>query len=288
MQHSYGRRDDALAAGERLASGYGNVTPGTESFALLDDLDSDTGWLAPEQQPDNAFIRPAGLVWSTASDQARLLGFLRDGDAAVLSDASRRSMLAPHPSVQPHDERTGYDYGLFVGSGWQDLEGQYYAEPVVVHGGNTQTMTSGSILRPEPRLAVSVLANGAEEDLDPLLASILVIAGRGRMPEPSAPPESPPRATDLAAYAGEFTEPNLGNVRLSWQDEELQISVPALDALEVPYQLALVPAALDVFAWSVAGMPMQLSFYDGLDGGAHAYAIGDEIALTRVPLDVKP
>jgi len=137
----------------------------------------------------------------------------------------------------------------------------------VVHGGNTQTMTSGSILLPEQRIAVSVLANGAEEDLNPLRASILVIAGRGRMPEPSAPAESPPPATGLAADAGESTEPNLGNVRLAWQDEELQISGPALDALEVPYELALAPAALDVSAWSVAGMPRQLSFYDGLDGG---------------------
>lgn len=288
MQHSYGRRDDALGAGERLASGHGNVLPSSESFALLEGLDSELGWLAPEQQPDNAFIRPAGLVWSTASDQARLLGFLIDGDPAVLSDASRRAMLAPHPSVLPHTDQVGYDDGLFVGSGWQDVDGQYHAVPTVVHGGNTDTMTSGSILLPEQRIAVSVLANGADEVLDPLMASILAIAAQGRMPEPATPPARVPPATDLAAYAGEYTEPNLGDVHIVWQDEQLEISVPVLDALEVPYDAALEPALLDVFTWSAAGVPTRLSFYDGPDGAAHVYAIGDEIALTRVPVNVQP
>jgi len=133
-----------------------------------------------------------------------------------------------------------------------------------------------------------VLANGAEQALDPLLTSILVIAGHGRMPSPSEPPESPSLATDLAAYAGEFAEPNLGEVRTAWQDGALQISVPVLVALDVPYGLALVPAALDVFLWSVAGIPMQMSFHDRLDGEAHAYASGDEIALTRVPVNMNP
>jgi hypothetical protein len=52
--------------------------------------------------------------------------------------------------------------------------------------------------------------------------------------------------------------------------------------LEVPYEPALQPLQLDVFAWSAAGFPMTLSFYDGLDGSPRGYVIGDEIALTRV------
>ena len=288
MQHSYGRRDDALDAGEPLASGHGNVLPGSESFALLETFDSELGWVEPEDQTDNAFVRPAGLVWSTASDQARLLGFLADGDPEVLSDGLRGSMLARHPSIGPHDASVGYDYGLFVGSGWQDVDGQYRAVPTVVHGGNTQTMTSGSVLLPEQRIAVSVLANGAEETLSPLLARILLIAGRDRMSAPSAPPDPLPPATDLAAYSGDFIEPNLGNVSIAWQAGALQIVIPSLDALEVPYETTLVPLTLDVFGWEVAGIPMQLSFYDGSNGAAHMYVIGDEIAFTRVPVNVEP
>jgi CubicO group peptidase (beta-lactamase class C family) len=288
LQHSYGRRDDALDAGEHLASGHGNVSPGTESFALLDTFDSALGWLAPEAQPDNAFVRPAGMVWSTAADQARLLGFLADGDPAVLSDISRRSMLAPHPSIGPHDVGLGYDYGLFVASGWGDAEGQYHTMPTVVHGGNTQTMTSGSILLPEQRLAVSVLANGAAEALDVLLARILTVAGRDRLPAPSAPPAPQPPAAELAAYAGDFSEPNLGNVSIAWRAGALEIAVPALDELEVPYDRALTPVALDIFLWSVAGTSIPLSFYDGADGSPHTYVTGEQIALTRLPAGVAP
>lgn len=46
--------------------------------------------------------------------------------------------------------------------------------------------------------------------------------------------------------------------------------------------------ALDVFTWSIAEIPTQLAFYDGSDGAAHVYAIGDVIALTRAPVSRTP
>jgi len=82
-------------------------------------------------------------------------------------------------------------------------------------------MTSSSTVLPEQRLAVSVLANGGEEELGAVTASILVAAARGRLPSPSAPPDAPAPAADQHSYAGAFSEPNLGDVTIRWQDAQL-------------------------------------------------------------------
>jgi hypothetical protein len=50
----------------------------------------------------------------------------------------------------------------------------------------------------------------------------------------------------------------------------------------------LQPSRVDVFEWSAAGEPMSLAFYAGLDGSPSAYALGTEIALTRVTRIANP
>lgn len=200
----------------------------------------------------------------------------------------RAALLGRHPATLPHDTHVGYDYGLYVGVGLGTGDGNFYAVPALEHGGNTMTMTSSSVALPEQRLAVSVLANGAEEELSLLTGRILSIAGQGRFPEPTPRPQLPPPASDLSVYAGAFTEPNLGDIQLSWADAQLQIEIPRLDELGVPYEHVLVPARLDVFDWSAAGEPMSLAFYAGLDGSPNTYALGTEIALTRATRTANP
>lgn len=71
------------------------------------------GWTSPEEEADNAFIRPAGQVWSTASDMAALGGFLVAGDASVLSDALRERMQTGQVGLVPQVDPSviGYGYG---------------------------------------------------------------------------------------------------------------------------------------------------------------------------------
>jgi CubicO group peptidase (beta-lactamase class C family) len=282
LAHTFPRRDDAIASGLPLAWGHGVIPSGpVDSFDPLNGVTSSTGWVTPNTQQDDAFTRPAGLVWSTASDQARLLGFFADGDPAVLSDASRAAMTSPHaPEV---DHAVGYDYGyaLFVQAGYRAVDGTYHPTRFLQHGGNTLTMTSASVLLPDQRVAVSVLANGQDEVLATVAAQILEIAAAGRlpaaitMPSPIAPP-----AADLSVYAGSFSDHSLGSATIGWDGAHLTIAVPLLASLGVTVGPQLQPVGLDLFQVAVGGTTEQVSFYDA-GTTAHAFGVHREFVLTR-------
>ncbi len=283
MTRTYARRDDALASGAVLASGHGVIPDGViDSFSPFDGVSATTGWVAPPAQQDDAFTRPAGLVWSTAADQARLLGFLIDGDPAVLSDGLRQAMTTAHAPLVDHAVGYGYGYGLFVIDGYRATDGGFYPVRTLEHGGNTLTMTSASVLLPDQRVAVAVLANGQNEDLRGVAGAILEIAAIGRLPAPSvAPVVLPPPSTDLAGYAGSYADRNLGAASVIWDGAALTLDVPLLDAMGVPYGPTLVPVGLDLFVVDVGGAPYQVSFYDGAAGAAHAHGVHRAFVLNR-------
>jgi CubicO group peptidase (beta-lactamase class C family) len=285
LEHTYLRRDDMLAAEEDIASGLGiTLSEGFDSFSLLEGGPSGFGWVAPAEQFDSAFMRPAGMAWSTASDQARLLGFLIDGDEAVLSDELRAAMTTAYTPVADHVEGYGYGYGVFVQDGFVDADGGYHAVPFHSHGGNTLTMTSSSTMLPEQRVAVSVLANGRNEDLYRVAQIVLEVAAGERLPAPTeAPTLLPPPAADQASYAGSFTDPNFGDITITWDTDHLTIAVPRLTEMGFDLDPILVPVSLDLFRLTLDGNPFAISFYDGLDGTPHQYGVNRSFVLTRAP-----
>jgi CubicO group peptidase (beta-lactamase class C family) len=282
LAQTFTRRDDAIASGLPLASGHGAVPSAPlDSFDPLRGVSSVTGWVRPSAQQDDAFTRPAGLVWSTASDQARLLGFFADGDPAVLSDASRAAMTTAHAALVDHASGFSYGYALFVYDGYRATDGTYHAARFLLHGGNTLTMTSASLLLPDQRVAVSVLANGQDETLDPLAAKILEVAAAGRLPAATTQPQPiPPPAADLSIYAGSFADHSLGSATIAWDGAHLTIAVPLLTSLGVSVGPDLQPQGLDLFGVDVGGQTEQVSFYDA-GSTPHAYGVHREFVLTR-------
>ncbi|MDF3071195.1 MAG: beta-lactamase-like protein [Polyangiaceae bacterium] len=285
MRHSYARRDDMLARESDIASGYGPLISGDwDPFQLPEDgamPEPQEGWVTPENQPDDAFTRPAGLVWSTAGDQARLLGFLVDGNPAVLSNDLRERLVTPHSPWYNHVDSRGYGYGVVVDRFSQGPDQRFYPLPSYSHGGATLTMTSSSAALPEQRVAVSILSNGALEDLEGLTTLVLEVASEGRLPAPFTP-EGPPEPADLESYAGTYTEPMVGDVTLTWENGALSVDIPALNELDVPYEREPVPVARDLFLFSIDSEVYPISFYDDPDGTAHRYGVHREFVLTRV------
>ncbi len=287
MRHSYARRDDMLAAEADVASGHGAILPGDwDPFEPReDDSESEASltWVEPAAQPDDAFTRPAGLVWSTAADQARLLGFLLDGDPKVLPNELREELLTPHAPWYNHVDLRSYGYGMMVDRLYQGSGNRFYAIPSYAHGGATLTMTSSSAALPEQRVAVSILANGAAENLQALTAIALEVAAEGRLPAPSPPP-MPPEPRGLETYAGTYFEPTVGEVTLTWEDGSLRVDIPGLAELGIPYEREPVAVARDLFLFTIDGEPYPVSFYDDVDGTPHRYGVNRQFVLTRSSL----
>jgi hypothetical protein len=292
MTQTYARRDDVVANATDIASGYGVVYPGgIDTFDLFElyGLMPSLGWTTPEAQADHAFTRPAGLLWSTASDVAVLGGFLIEGDPGVLSAASHAALVSGHVGLYPGVDPAalGYAYGVISSRGFGGSDGSFYDVPVLSHGGNTLSMTSTTIGFPEQNVSVVVLANGAYEDSTLIARVAIEEAAAGRLPAPSEPtiPLEPPRP-DLSVYAGSFTETVLGDITIGFDGSDVTIEIPTLTDLGAAVDPVLVPAYRDLFVLTIEGQPFELSFYDGTL--PFEYAVNRQFVLQRTAAASQP
>jgi len=225
-----------------------------------------------------AFTRPAGLVWSTPSDQIRLARFLVDGDPALLDPALLREVTAPQTRLYP-DLPGGYGFGMFNGrglklaSGWHDVE-------VWRHGGNTMTHTSTFYVLPEQRFAISILSNGVGDNFTPSVAK--AIETLVELPPPGVEPAPPFDPSKLDALTGTYVDAvNIGEVRVTREGDALAVSVPMFDAAGVPYQRALTPISTRVWLARVDGAMLDLAFIDG--PGGETYLRNRQVVAVRPP-----
>ncbi len=273
MTRSLARKTSVAADGD-FATGVGLAfADGYDSFDPLAALEYTFGTVELADTVDDGFIRPAGLVWSTASDMARLAGFLVDGDPAVLSDELRTqlttSLVPMYPATDAADY--GYGYGLMINNfGWSGYEGYYDHVPLWFHGGNTMTMTSGFYVLPEQRVAVVVLSNGYGGDF--IETAVRAMEGFAELPEPDPSSltfieEAVPG--DLEALAGTWLDPNvLGRLILTWDGSALLVEAPDLEAAAVAVGSEVEPLYKGLYLLSIDGSDRDFSYYEDGEGGA--------------------
>lgn len=210
-----------------------------------------------------AFTRPAGLVWSTPSDQMRLAEFLVEGDDDVLPDALREEMTNAQTPLYP-DLPGDYGFGLFLGRGLS-LGTDWYDVEVWRHGGNTLTHTSTFYVLPEQRFAISILSNGFQDDFSESVAT--AIDALVDLPSPVARPEPPFDASSLDALVGTYVdERNVGELMISREGDSLRVDAPELDEAGVPYDHALTSQSTRVWLMRVQGTVLDFAFIDGPNG----------------------
>lgn len=265
MTRTFARRDEALREDD-VAIGVGlDVT--YDTFDALAPLDYDFGTVPLERTWDCGFTRPAGLVWSTASDMARLAAFLVDGDADVLPDTLRATIATPHVSMNASTDAVGYGYGLMVNTtGWSGLEGFHPGVTLWAHGGNTMSMTSTFLVLPEARIAVSVLSNGYGDDFAKTAVTafeaLADLPTEAEAPEFTAPPER------VAELAGTWDDPHtLGRLTLTWDGSDLRVEAPDLVAAGLEVGPTLVPVARDTYTLRLDGGAFDLRVARDEDGG---------------------
>ncbi len=280
MSRSFPRLAEAAAAGD-YATGTGVIMEGDYTgWEPFGDFGYRFGAQEMEDQVDNGFIRPAGLVWSTARDSCALAGFLMHGDPAVLSDALRSELGASQVPVYPFADGYGYGYGLMSYEGFF-IGNDYYEEPLWAHGGNTMTMTSAFYVLPERDVAISILDNGYGSSFGRTLVAAL--EGLGGLGSPGTFPGYAPPSQDLASYAGTYEDPHLlGTVEISYASGGLKVVAPDLEAMGVELSDELQPTYLDYFLIDADGLTLEIYFADAADGTPHAYLHNRQFGAIRV------
>lgn len=110
------------------------------------------GTLTEEPAQDTGAMAPAGQLWSTVEDLARLAAFLTGGDDAVLADDTLDEMCTPQSGTLEAGLAGGYGLGLrLVPGGSGTLAG---------HTGSMPGFLAGILVDRTRRTAAVCLANG--------------------------------------------------------------------------------------------------------------------------------
>ena len=213
-----------------------------------------------DQTWEDAFVRPAGLVWSTPTDQIKLARFLVDGDEAVLSDALRAQLSTAHVPQMPDGlQGASYGYGLMILDGANF--GQYVEVPLWAHGGNTLTHTSTFYVLPTHRFAISILSNGRGDSFGESAATAVITLVED-LPEPSAAPVPPFEPSKLDALTGSYMDPNnVGRVQVTREGDTLRVEMPDLEQYNIPYDPQLRRVSTHVWVATIRNQDFLLSFY---------------------------
>lgn len=256
-------QDEVLIPLEMTRSTARKASIDRENYALGVGSSATTA-LPHDQLWEDAYIRPAGLLWSTPLDQLKLARFLVDGDERILSEQLKARISAPQVALFP-DIPGAYGYGLITQDALSLGQAHYPTVPVWTHGGNTPTHTSTFYVLPKQRFAISIMSNGHSDDFSQSVA--VAISTLVKLPEPSAPPELPFEPAALDALVGVYLDPhNAGHIIISRHQDTLRLKLPDAEDAGIPYDETMLPLTTRVWVVNVAGEELIVSFVDGADG----------------------
>jgi hypothetical protein len=226
MTRSFARLSEVVADGN-VGNSYGAYNFVGDAFDIFSESTYDAGEVAAADVGDNAFTRPAGFVWSNAEDQARLLGFLVDGDTAVLSDELRSQITSIQVALYPNFPHQGYGYGMFVLEGFSTADG-WCPEPQWSHGGNTLSYTSTSLIYPNQHIAISILTNAYGVDTSKTQQAIndTLIT----LPAATDWPVDLTVETDHNLLVGTYVDQQLGRIEITDDNGTLHAAFPDVTA----------------------------------------------------------
>ncbi len=270
MDRTYARKE-AVAADGDYAVGFGY------------DVSAGYAWRTVEfeDEQDAAFVRPAGLVWSTPSQMVRFAEFLMHGDEGVLGAAMHDELVAEQVNTLSYEDVLSYGYGVFLWDGYLTMGGDYYPTPVYEHGGNTMTMTSILYALPEYDFAISILSNGYGTAfygaLDAAVTTLLDLGDPVPAPEYSWDPDR------LDLHVGDYMDLyNVGEIIISRNGDALQIEMPLLEQYGYTVQPDLIPVSSDIHYAIIDGSYVDLTFVAEIEGEPSTYVKNRSFVGTRV------
>jgi len=206
---------------------------------------------------DNAWGRPAGYAWSSVLDLAKFIQFLRDGNDGVLAHSLREEMMKPQVSTKEFLDRLAYGYGLMVQQG--AFLGSFYDIKIVQHAGALPGFAADMYWVPDCDLGFITLAN--TDGAYFISTFVLALQTLCSLPAPTTPPDITVNPSTFTQFEGVFHDPfNVGTMVVTKDGNDLNIELPTLDDLDIPYEHRLTPTLPNNFLFYVQGIPLPLTF----------------------------
>ena len=253
------------------------------SFGFTNDNTSNDsqGEVSMDEMQDFAWVRPAGLAWTTPTQMMRWADFMMNGDESVLSDALRKEMETSHGTIYPDVDMSGYGYGLFVDRGFIAENGLWYETPILQHGGNTLSFTHELYMLPEYDFAVSICSSAYGDDLShSVLTALTTLVD---LPAGSAPPIGLPDPDLFDRHVGEYLDPWLsGRMIITREGDDLRIAMPDLTAAGLTVEPELTAATSRIFFATIDDERYDLAFISETPDGPSMYVRNRLLVAERV------
>jgi CubicO group peptidase (beta-lactamase class C family) len=236
------------------------------SFGLAGATDSVPGEVSMAQMADSAWVRPAGLAWSTPTQMAAWARFLMEGDDAVLSSALREEITSEQVDTGFVSGNLHYGYGMFVWRGYLTNDETWYPVRVWEHGGNTLSFTNVMYMLPDQRFAIVITSSGFGTDFSHSVD--VAVETLVDLPQPTEAPAYEIDPSTFGRHVGTYSDPyNIGQVIITQEGDDLVISAPDLDAAGLDVDPTLIPISSEIFAVVIDGSPLDLTFIPATPGG---------------------
>ena len=268
MDRTYLRKSEVIADGD-YAVGYG-LSPVSYQYETRE-MDSIA---------DHAWTRPAGLAWSTASQQVLFADFLMSGNADVLGDTHVQAMHDEHVNTLYLYDEMHYGHGLMVNHGFE-VGDDYYEVPVWTHGGNTLAFTSAFWVLPEHGFAISILSSGYGTDFtDSVYTAMTTLVDD--LPAPVEPVEYTIDTSRYTYHVGDYVDEwNVGEATVGLSGDTLTISMPTLEQYGYTVDDELYSVSSDIHYVNIDGSYYDLTFIQAEDGEPTEYLRNRSFVLTR-------
>ncbi|MEZ4299345.1 MAG: serine hydrolase domain-containing protein, partial [Polyangiaceae bacterium] len=208
---------------------------------------------------DNAWARPAGYATSNVLDLAKFAQFLLDGNEAVLPDALLQDMKSAQIDTQVFLDLVGYGYGLFANKGAYLGDSGFYSIPIVSHGGDIPGFAADLAIVPSLHFGFISMANADGAHFTKSLVTALTTLNT--LPSPGTPPDTTVDPATFGQYEGTYQDDyNVGEIVVTKVGDDLEISMPAVDAANIPYDKVLVPVVGANFALKIQGTQLAITF----------------------------
>lgn len=240
------------------------------SYGLASAGDSTPGKVTMGQMGDSAWVRPAGLAWTTPTQMASWARFLIEGDESVLSSALRSEITSEQVDTGFVSGNLHYGYGMFVWRGYLTEDETWYPVRVWEHGGNTLSFTNAMFILPDQEFAIVITSSGFGTDFSHSVD--VAIESLVDLPQPTEAPVYEVDSSTFGRHVGTYSDPfNVGDVTITQENDQLAISMPDLVAAGFNVDPILVAISSEIFVVMIDGTPLDLTFIPSTPGGDSTY-----------------